>query len=72
MSFLTESYQEFSGDHYEMAHIWARIQTFGQIFKIHTPSSLVDKRDRTVYYTTIRLYVSITLTWKKLRYLRIQ
>ena len=28
--------KSFFGDHHEMAHIWARIQAFGQVFKIPT------------------------------------
>ena len=28
--------KSFCGDHHEMAHIWARIQAFDQVFKILT------------------------------------
>ena len=32
---MSES-KRFFGDHHEMAHIWARIQAFDQVFKIRT------------------------------------
>ena len=36
---MSES-KSFFGDYHEMAHIWARIQAFGQVFKIRTVQNL--------------------------------